>query len=237
MLVTGLNGARGASFNEANQAYADGQYGRAIEQYRELLERKPDAALHYNLANAYYRNGDAARAILHYEKALKLAPRDQDAAHNLKIAQLQVKDKVQAKPEFFLLTWWKQLATVLCCNTWSIGSLAGIWLAVLLFAAFAFTAGRWRGAAFYTGVLALMLGLLFLSLASTRHKLETRADGAIILSPSVSVKSAPLNTGTDLFIIHDGLKVRVLQQENDWMKIELADGKEGWVPAHALETI
>jgi len=226
-----------ASFDEANQAYKDGNYGYAIEQYEILAKEANSGELYYNLGNAYYKTGDIAKSVLHYEKALKLTPGEEDIQHNLKIANLMVIDKIEATPEFFLLTWWKDLTIKMTSNAWTIIFLALLWISILSFLAFAFLQAGGKKLLFFSGVAGTFLALIFLLMAITRHQSDIDTSKAIIQSSSVSVKSAPLNTGTDLFIIHEGLKVTILDNENEWLKIQLADSKEGWVAANVLETI
>ncbi|NIQ74975.1 MAG: SH3 domain-containing protein [Gammaproteobacteria bacterium] len=67
--------------------------------------------------------------------------------------------------------------------------------------------------------------------------METSDRHAIILSSSVSVKSAPAYKSTDLFIIHEGLKIEVTGQDGDWLRICLPDGKVGWIPADMASVI
>jgi len=229
--------ASATSFEEANTTYKEGNYSHAIELYQALATEGAHSEVHYNLGNAYYKTGNVAKAILHFEKALKYAPGDADVQHNLKIANLMVVDKLEATPEFFLLTWWKQIATRQKANTWTIAFLAFLWISIMAFLAFAFLQAGGKKLFFFSGTIGILLAIILLLLAVTRHRFDTNNNNAIIQSSSVSVKSAPVHSGTDLFIIHEGLKVKVLDSENDWLKIELADGKEGWVVANVLEAI
>ncbi|MCP4120540.1 MAG: tetratricopeptide repeat protein [Bacteroidetes bacterium] len=229
--------ASATSFEEANTAYKEGNYSHAIELYETLATEDGHSQVHYNLGNAYYKTGNTAKAILHFEKALKYAPDDADVQHNLKIANLMVVDKLEATPEFFLLTWWKQIATRQKANAWTIAFLAFLWISILAFLAFAFLQAGGKKLFFFSGSIGILLAIILLLLAVTRHRFDTNNNNAIIQSSSVSVKSEPAHSGTDLFIIHEGLKVKVLDSEYDWLKIELADGKEGWVSANVLEAI
>jgi len=217
-------------FEAGNNAYVQGNYPQAIESYEALLNILDDGKVHYNLGNAYYKTGDYARAILHYEKSLKHFPNDKDIQHNLAIANLQTIDKIDPRPEFFLLTWWKNIASIFNADTWAVLFLIILWLSVLIFLAFVLTASGLKKLIFLSGTASFTLSVILLLLTITQHLYETSQNNAIILAPSASVKSAPLTGGTDLFIIHEGLKVKILDTENDWIRICLPDGKEGWVP-------
>lgn len=226
-----------ASLAAGNEAYKNGNFTEAIEAYEDALADVPDAAVYYNLGNAYYKTGRYARSILQYERALKLAPNDADIQHNLALANLRIIDKIEPSAEFFLITWWKQLAARAHANAWTIAFLALLWVGILGLLAFVLTRGLLRKLLFFSGLGSLAIGVIVLFLAITQYQFETNDDTAIIMAPSVSVKSEPVNSGTDLFIIHEGLKVSVIGQESDWLRICLADGKEGWVNTSALEVI
>lgn len=60
----------------------------------------------------------------------------------------------------------------------------------------------------------------------------------LVLNPSVTVRSTPSESGTSLFILHEGRKVNVKDNSmKEWKEIHLEDGKVGWVPASAIEVI
>lgn len=237
ILCFSLNSFANVSFEEANEAYKAGDFELAIEQYKEVLQEGDLGEVLYNLGNAYYKIGDIPNAILNYERALKKQPNDAEIKYNLKIANVQVVDEIEPLPEFFLLTWWKQLAKQQKANQWTVMFLVVLWISILLFVGFVFTRSKARRPIFFSALGGLLISIILVLLAITQNQFETNKNQAIIMSSSASVKSAPLNTGTDLFIIHKGLKVKILKEENDWLNIQLADGKDGWIPKEMLEVI
>ena len=62
-------------------------------------------------------------------------------------------------------------------------------------------------------------------------------DRAVVVNPVSSVKSSPNNTGKSLFIIHEGTNVTVLEELGQWFKVELSDGRQGWVVKRDIEII
>jgi hypothetical protein len=61
---------------------------------------------------------------------------------------------------------------------------------------------------------------------------------AIIYLPEITVKSTPNDSGSDLFIIHEGLKVKVIEKQENHYRIILNDGKsQGWIPRKSAEII
>ena len=65
----------------------------------------------------------------------------------------------------------------------------------------------------------------------------TNRDSGIIMTPSVVVRGAPDSSGTELFVVHEGLKVQVLGSLGELYNVRLADGNEGWVTKADLEKI
>ena len=70
-----------------------------------------------------------------------------------------------------------------------------------------------------------------------QYRRITERDYAIVLTPSVTVKGAPDNSGTSLFVIHEGLKVKIIESLGEWVNIRLEDGNEGWVAKRDIERI
>jgi hypothetical protein len=84
----------------------------------------------------------------------------------------------------------------------------------------------------------LLLSILSFIFATTQMGNIRNRDTAIIMSPSVTVKSTPSSGGTDLFIIHEGRKVKILDSSmKEWVEIRLEDGNTGWVPVNVMEII
>ena len=95
-----------------------------------------------------------------------------------------------------------------------------------------------RRTGFYAGIVVLLLSAVCLSFAFWQKNDYIRADDAIIMIPVTSVKSAPSGESSkDLFILHEGTKVKVLDQVGGWSNIELADGRQGWLQTEDMELI
>ena len=80
----------------------------------------------------------------------------------------------------------------------------------------------------------LVIGIGNYSVQSYR---ESNTEFAIVMTDVANIKSAPDRSGNDLFVIHRGLKVQVLDSVNKWRKIRLADGKVGWIPEEEIVII
>jgi len=226
-------------WDTANTAYINSDYHRAIEAYRQLLLRGyASDKLYYNLANACFKVGRHGEAILNYNRALRLAPGDADIRYNLEVANTFAKDKIAVVPEFFLKSWVRSVRSMLGCTAWSIVSLAALALMFALVLLY-LLAGRlaWRKAGFYGTLAMLAVCIASASFALTERRELLDSSEAIVMRSSVSVKSSPDKSSTDLFVLHEGTKVRTVSELGDWREIVIADGKKGWVEARTIETI
>ena len=222
----------------ADSSFVNGHYQEAIEQYEQLLQQGVSAELYYNLGNAYYRTDNITKAILNYERALLLSPGDGDIRFNLQLARSKTVDKIVPESEMFFVTWYRSLVNLASVDGWAHFALVMLALAVVLLLAYLFGRQLWlRKTAFFGAVIMVLLFLLSNLFAWQQKKALVQRDGAIITDAAVTVKSTPDNTGVDLFVLHEGTKVKVEDEIKGWQKIKLPDGKEGWVGASQLEVI
>lgn len=223
----------------ANTAYVNGEYGQAVSYYDSILNQGyVSHKLYYNLGNAYFKEGNTGKAILNYERALSLRPADANIKHNLKVANGYVKDKIEAVPEFFLTTWVRSLRTSLSSNAWAVVSL--LFFVVALGAALLYLlSGRMalRKTGFYLSILSLLVFILSLTFSAVERRQMIDSDRAIVMQGATSVKSSPDNGSKELFIIHEGTKVKVVRGIGEWSEIMIADGNRGWVNRSAIENI
>jgi len=227
-------------WNRGVQAYNDGQWETAANAWGALNDAGiENAVVYYNLGNAWFKIGEYPKAILNYERALKLNPSYADARFNLEFANSQIKDKIDEVPEFVLKSWMRKLCYCLSSNVWSVLSLlflAGFLAMALLFLLSAVPSRRRWG--FFSGIVLLLLSIMALSFARWQYKDYRKADSAIVMSPVSSVKSSPSNdSSTDLFVLHGGTKVKILDQVNDWKNVSLSDGRQGWIRSSDIEII
>jgi tetratricopeptide (TPR) repeat protein len=222
-----------------NRFYIEKQYDLAAENYKKVISLGYEAAdLYYNLGNTYYKSNKLAEAILYYEKALLLEPGHEDALQNLSMANSRIIDKVDAIPEVFLVRWFRFLVNIFSPNQWATISLVCFLLALLFFAMYRLvTELQVRRTAFYLGVALLLLTLVSFGLGQQRKNTVLRSKSAIVMLPSVEVKSSPDNQGTIVFVLHEGTKLMVTDSIQNWKEIRIADGSEGWVPGNVLGEI
>lgn len=224
---------------EGDSAYMRNDYASAIQIYENLLKNGEAAEVYYNLGNSYYKADDIAKAILNYERALLLQPGNADIRANLEIARSKTIDKVIPVPEIFFVAWTKSLINSLSVDAWAkLGVVFFILLLISLYLFFFSKQIAGKKAGFIGGIVFLVLVVLSNVFAAQQKNELTDRNAAIVLSPSVTVRSTPSESGTSLFILHEGRKVEIKDNTmREWKEIRLEDGKVGWVPASAVEVI
>lgn len=224
---------------QGDSAYMRNDYASAIQIYESLLKQGEAAEIYYNLGNSYYKTDDMARAILNYERALLLQPGNTDIRANLEIARSKTIDKVASIPDIFFVAWTNSLINCLSVDVWAkLGIIFFILLLVSLSLFFFSKQIIWKKSGFMTGIIFLMFVVLSNIFASKQKSELTDRNEAIILSPSVTVRSTPSESGTSLFVLHEGYKVEIKDNSmREWKEIRLEDGKVGWIPASAMEVI
>jgi tetratricopeptide (TPR) repeat protein len=219
----------------ANKAYADGKYQQAVDFYEQILQKRlASGELYFNLGNAYYKLNQIGKAILYYEKAEIYLTGDDALEQNLKIARLKIVDRIEPVPVLFLVEWWTTALNLLsfpalAWTCFGLFTLVFIWWAVyLLLSRRLFIRLTW-----ITGVIFVILLVIF---TGKIYQFESSQYG-IILADKISVAGEPTLTGQELFILHEGTKVRINRSLDGWYEISLADGKTGWIKADGLEII
>ena len=222
-----------------NELYQQKQYKKAVETYKDIINMGYEGtSLYYNLGNAYYREGEIGYAILYYEKALRLSPGDADVQHNLLIANTKTVDKIETIPTFFLFQWWESLLALLSINGWTYTAYIFYLLLLLSIGLYFFAKkARLQRYAFFGGLSTLLLMIITLTLLIINLNRELNVKKAIVIAPTVTVKLSPDPSSNDAFVIHEGLKVKEEDHVDNWVKIRLSDGKEGWLPANTISTI
>lgn len=227
-------------WTEGVQAYTDGKFSDASAAWTSIEESgQKSAKLYYNLGNAWFKQGNYPKAILNYERALRLDPSYSDARYNLEFTSNFVQDKIEPVPEFILKSVARKVCYVMGSNAWAVIFL--VLLAAALVMGLLFLLGSSVGkrrAGFYCGIVLLLLSAGALSFSIWQKSDSVKTDTAIVMSPVSSVKSSPSSgSSKDLFVIHEGTKVTILDEVGTWRNISLADGRQGWIPASDIEII
>lgn len=224
---------------EGNKAYYAGHYENAVTIYEKVTTAGfASPVLYYNLGNAYFKLGNMPMAILYYEKAQKLAPADADIAHNIRLANSRILDKIEPVPVLFYIRWWTQARNILSPDNFAKVSLALFSIFWLMLAIYFL--GRRRNlriTTFYFALLFLCAAIFGLILATDSYHHALNPDEAIVMAPSAGVKSSPDDKSVDLFVIHEGTKVKVMDRIGNWKEVRIANGNSGWIQTKAIREI
>ena len=223
----------------AKHFYEQNEYSKAIVEYESLVDSGfISAALFYNLGNAYFRNNNLKWAILYYERAKRLAPNDEAINDNLELSYTLIFDKVEAVPELFLLTWGKAIRDMMTVRAWSWLSI-GSFITMLVFGLIFLFIRKIsvRQIAFGICLTCILLSATSFTFGYFNKANIERTDEAIVFVPSVTIKSSPTDSGNNLFILHEGIKVRIEDRIGEWCEVRIADGKKGWIRISDIKVI
>lgn len=224
---------------KANDIYKTGKYKEAVEAYENIVNTNLEAPeLYYNLGNAYYKTGNIPAAILNYERALLLDPSDSDIKYNLEMSRKMIKDKIEAIPQFFLDKWINNIIMMQSSDSWAWFSGITFILVLIALLMFFFTSSSSvKKFTFTISILLIIISAIAMGFSYSQKKRLEKREHAIIFSPSVTIKGSPDESGTDLFLLHEGTKVKILETLGEWANIQLSDGNEGWISLEAIKRI
>lgn len=224
----------------ADSLYQKEDYQHAAKIYEEILSSQGVAAeIYYNLGNCYYKLDNIPLAILNYERALALSPGDDDIRSNLAFARGKTIDKVTPTSEMFFITWWRNFTHFQSLTAWAYAAVICFVLTLmgLLLYFLAYNINL-RKIGFYSALFFLFLVLLTNFAAYSQYNEMANHTGAIVMDAAVTVKSSPSENSTDLFVIHEGSKVEILDSSmQGWIKVKFEEGKQGWIPVKVVEII
>ncbi|WP_420401248.1 SH3 domain-containing protein [Flagellimonas sp.] len=236
VLVTAQNSAL---FKQATEFYNKGEYTKAIENYGKILENgEHSAELYFNLGNCHYKLNAIGPSILYYEKALLLKPNDKEILNNLGYAQNMRLDAVEEMPKTEIAQFYYGLVNFFSFDQWAYLAVALILLFVLAYLTYFFLRhATQKRIAFISSVFALILGVMCVLLAYLQYQEFKNDNPAIIFSQEVKISSEPNSNSEVVFTLHEGTKVKVLDQLDEWKKIQLADGQTGWLPKESIRML
>ena len=223
-------------FSQANAAYNSAAYDSALMLYNRVVDAGLESStLYFNMGDVYYKMREYPMAIYCFEKSLKLDPSNEDARVNLEIANAAIVDKIEPVPQSFIARGWNNLKVCFSGNQWATISIVAF--ALLLLGVFLFLRASKMGIrklGFFAGLLMLVVFAFSVIFSSQLKRESLKQDQAIIMTPTVTVKSSPNDASVDLFVLHEGSKVAIVEEADGWNKIKIANGSVGWLPEQSM---
>lgn len=231
LLILSLSLLANGDLKKAEKAYDSKKYAEALLEYEKLiLAGNTSFELHYNLGNCFYKNNELGKAIYQYELAKKINPTDEDLNINLEIAKSKTIDKIDTKENFFITGLKSSVLNLFTTNKWATLTIIFIWLSVILFFIF-----------FYKNNLIIkrfsfVIGSIFLVLFLTSYLLGYLALNSkqenkygIIITKKIKIVNEPNYSSSIKFMLNEGTKIKIIENNKEWLLIKIDNGNEGWV--------
>ena len=225
-------------FQRANQAYESGNYEGALGQYEDILATHRHFESEFNAGNAAFKLNRLGLARLHYERAKLLSPSDEHLKANLALLESNIVDRITTVPSLGLKSWLASWVGPGQWLNWTLWTLLWWTLTWVLWGL------RWtktnrdsRTTLGFLGMASLALGLTgFWGISKCHERMETPGQ-VVVMSARVDVTSAPVESGTVLFQLHEGTRACILDRTEGWTEIELDNGNVGWLPDDAIADV
>lgn len=226
-------------FKKANDQYKEGLYEEAIKTYDQIKELNLiSSEVYYNLGNCHYKLNEVAPAIYNYEKALLIDPFNVDARNNLVFAKKLTIDNIKELPKSIFQKIDESYLKKLSYNEWAVVTIVFVFLGSSLFLLFYFSyTPSLKRLFFVTSMLSFLLFIFSLIVTVKEHAYNLSNVEAIIFAEEIAIKNAPTTNSDDIFTLHEGTKVMVLDAVDRWNKIKIADGKIGWIQTDQIKLL
>ena len=226
-------------FTTANELYKNGAFEKSIEKYKEIEALDTvSSELFLNLGNAYYKLNKVGPTIFYYEKALKLNPLNADVRNNLVFAKRLALDNIEEVPKTIFQRFNKNYLQKLSYNEWAIVTVVFSFIASILFLFFYFAQTPVRKRTYFsTSSISFIIFIFTIFITYNQYHQSKKNKEAIVFAEKTEVRNAPTLNSEEIFTLHEGTKVIVLDAVDNWKKIKLADGKSGWIIAEEIKEL
>ena len=220
-------------FEHGNKEYANENYSAAISLYDSILTSGSESSeLYYNLGNCYYKTNYWANAIWHYEKSLQLN-NNKKTIHNLELAKLKIIDRIETLPKLFYKKWLINLTPSLSTQVWQVLTLLAIFIIFISQLISQFTSMKSK---LVTKIFSVITVIILIAAQSSYDSNFIKKE-AIIFYETITVNSAPTIKSTNLFTLHEGSKVEIIDVIGDWINIKIANGNSGWITQNSIKEL
>ena len=225
-------------FQVGNNHYIADDFIQAISTYEEILARVEHEDIYYNLGNAYYKVNDIANSILYFEKALKLNPRNKDVLNNLAFSQNMLVDKIEKVPTNQVSVFLNYISQTLNVNQWLALGIILLYLFLITFILYFFSSKSVLKRNYFSAFAILfLLSLMFILVGLNKFEKQKSYLEAIIFENKIDFRTEPNYRSEILFNLHEGTKVVIIEELNDWALVEIDDGNKGWIELQSIKKI
>jgi tetratricopeptide (TPR) repeat protein len=217
------------------------RFHRAELLFRQLLEPQREngvprnADLYVNLGNAALGAERLGPAILAYRRALLMDPDHHRALQNLRHARTLLPESVPRPAEGgFLDTFFSWAVRLSHAERRNAAAVTFLATAVLLAIAI-----RWRQNAYRNIAILPALAWVFFAITLVLDARRDQSQDAVIIVPEIVARSADSANAPARFSqpLVSGAEVRILESRETWCHVQLANGRDAWLPSTSLETV
>ena len=226
-------------FNLGIELYNNGNYNEAIIKFKEIIEKGEHSEnLYFNLGNAYYKVNDIPNSIFYYEKALKLNPKNKDVLNNLAFSKNMLIDNIENLPQNQVSEFLNSISETLNVNQWLTLGITFLYLFLITFILYFFSTKSVLKKNYFIAF-SILFFLFFSSIFVGLNKFEKQKYDieAIIFDNKIDFRTEPNYRSEILFNLHEGTKVVIKEELNDWALVEIADGNKGWIELQSIKKI
>ena len=225
-------------FESANNYYSNGDYNSAVKLYLQIVDSGyENPSLYYNLGNSHYKLNNIAESNYYFEMAKKLSPNDSDINLNLSFAQNMRVDKIEKLPISQLEGIRIKIINLFSVNSWNILFLIFIWLLCISVFLYIYYADPFKKKLFFNiSIVLVLISSLIYWIGYEKEIVSDKLFG-IIYPKEIEIWSEPNKLSELKFLLHEGTKVELINQAQDWTNIRLENGTTGWLYTDFIKSV
>ena len=227
------------NFKSGIEFYNSGDYNEAINLFVKIINNGEHSdELYFNLGNSYYKINDIPNSIYYFEKALQLNPNDKDILNNLTYSQNMLIDKIDILPSNQLSDFFEYIYNFFSIKKWLFIGIIFLYLFLILFVLYFFNKNSyWKKRLFSLSAFMFIVSNIFLFTGISKHENKASVQEAIIFDKKIDFRTEPNYRSEIQFNLHEGTKVTIKEELNDWVSVELINGASGWMESKSIKKI